>query len=520
MTDFLLPPDLAIAKSTPSLAANTAAFSSPTVGSTRTVERLGDAYRFSIDMTTVRDDAATGYQRGRLQAILSRLRGQANRLYLTPPGAKIRGAFPTSELFSNGTFGNGTTGITGGSTGAAPTLSVADRVLRVKSTDGTSANWFVSQTIVGVSNAPYVARAFFLGGSVSSALLQARLDNAAGANLGNLVQSGLSSLARVHDSANIIVYAWYSTTGLIAGALIDNAPNLALNSDSPGNGTGWSLNAATAAAFGTAPDGVNGSWGLTETTATSAHYFSQSYTVVSTANTDYSASFLIRAGLRSWAWVQISEATGGTTILAFINLGTGAIGSTPSTGTNWANLRMTVQSYGNGWYRLTLTARKTNAATSLIAYVGAATADNTPSYAGSTSSTALQLWRHTFNQSSFPVRPDTVTTSAASVGTSQSSTTQYIKGLPASTSGLLLEGDWIECNGQLNQIVGSLDSDAQGCGYAQLARPFRNAPADGAPFIVNNPMGKFMLASNSQSWVDTPGVFTDASIDLVEDISF
>jgi len=37
---------------------------------------------------------------------------------------------------------------------------------------------------------------------------------------------------------------------------------------------------------------------------------------------------------------------------------------------------------------------------------------------------------------------------------------------------------------------------------------------------VNNPMGKFMVNSNSTSWNEQPGALSDATVEFVEDISF
>lgn len=104
-------------------------------------------------------------------------------------------------------------------------------------------------------------------------------------------------------------------------------------------------------------------------------------------------------------------------------------------------------------------------------------------------------------------------------GAGQTGNAINVKGLPPSTTGILLVGDWIECSGQLNMITAPLSSNSSGLGYLQLQRPFTNAPGDNAPVIVNRPMGRFLLADEDVGWSSRPGVLSDFSISFVEDIT-
>jgi hypothetical protein len=534
--DFILPPDLRLAKATISLDANTAPFSSPTVGSTRTAERLGDRLRVNFDFTAHRDDTATARQRGRMQAFLSKLRGQASRVWMSPPGAKLRGSFPTSELIGNNTFAAGTSGWTNFTSGGV--LSVSDRTGRVTIVDANQN--FMGVTVFPTSGqyAPVVCRALANVGrcytGTQGIFLQnqdATNGNAAAvaptsAGLLSAVNAGYSAATKfilyvtVPAAASWIAGDYFdiSYTSASQCALVDNAQNLLLNSDTPGTGTGWSVAAATAASNSSgSPDSTVSAYNLSETTANTNHYVFQA-AAVTAAVQDCSFSVFLVAINRNWAWMYMREASGSTDAIAYFNISTGAVGVT-SAGTNWTNVRATIQPYGSNWYKATITARKTNGATSITCYLGSATANGTNVFAGVTTPVAMLTWRAAFAAVSSPFQ-GAKTTSAAVAPVAQTGAGLNLRGLPVSTSGLLLPGDWVESNGQLNQVTNSLDSDASGTGYVQLARPFRNSPADGAAFIVNNPLGKFMVNANTTAWNEQPGGLSDATLEFVEDIAF
>lgn len=101
-------------------------------------------------------------------------------------------------------------------------------------------------------------------------------------------------------------------------------------------------------------------------------------------------------------------------------------------------------------------------------------------------------------------------------GAAQTGATIKLKTLPASTNGLLLTGDMVQIGTELHTLAAQLDSDGSGNGYVLLERPIRNSPADGDPVIVTNPLGRFILKSNENSWTDTPGIFSNFDITLEE----
>jgi len=65
------------------------------------------------------------------------------------------------------------------------------------------------------------------------------------------------------------------------------------------------------------------------------------------------------------------------------------------------------------------------------------------------------------------------------------------------------------------QVTASLDSDAAGRGVLQIHRRPTTAIADNTPIIVNNPFGRFRLASDPRI-VERFGVYTDVDLQLIE----
>jgi len=322
-----------------------------------------------------------------------------------------------------------------------------------------------------------------------------------------------------------------STTGFTAGAyltiayaslsrcaLVDNGPNALLRSDEFDNASWTKTNCTAGSNTLTAPDGTATGDTLVEDSTTSAHTFSQAVTVSATTSLEYSFSVALRQNIRSWAAIELVEGTGATTAAAFVNLGAGTLGTVSASG-NWANARAFVRSLGNSWYQVTIVARKTNAATAVTARIYSATADTAASYLGD-GSAAIGVWRATLAQSSVPTRLRQTTT-AANTGTAQTGGGLFLKGLPASTNGLLLPGDPAEViTGTSTHLVrtrASLDSDASGLGCFEFEAPIRVSPSDNAAVIIQNPLCRMMLDSPNVEWSEHSGGFSDVEFTAVED---
>jgi hypothetical protein len=532
--ELMIPPWARVSSGRFDFLSNTVAFPSTFTGAIRSTDRLGDrvGVNFSTQNASHRETAPT---RALLSAIRASMRGQSARIWFTDPGYQRRGSFPATELLSNNTFANGTTGFNVGGSPVA-SLSVADRVLRVNRTGGGGNNPQVDPASLPttVQYAPYALRGFFSGlrGNPTLAAYHhdgtIEVENILPAGTGGYVCA--AQVVRATAPAQLALYD-RATSGGIAGdyfdvswmsyarcTLVDNGQNLLLRSDEFDNAA-WTKINCTITTGDTAPDGSTAGDSLVENGAAGQHFVIQTpAAAVSSSALDYCICVALRANGRSWAVIGLSEATGGTSVFDYFNLSNGAIGAFGATGANWSNRRSFTVFLGNGWYLCCVVARKTNAATSLSAFVNAATADGTSNYTGTNGLSAIRMWRATQAQSSVPTRL-VLTTSAASTGTSQTGPGYYTKGWPASTNGLLLTDDWVQIGRQPNKVVAPVNSDAAGLAYLQLAYPLRTAPSDNAPVIIHEPFGRFVSADNQGGYDFRPGVFTDHEFQLIEDLA-
>jgi hypothetical protein len=110
-------------------------------------------------------------------------------------------------------------------------------------------------------------------------------------------------------------------------------------------------------------------------------------------------------------------------------------------------------------------------------------------------------------------------------GASQTGNALNVKNLPTSSTspivgveGLLLAGDTIQVGDQYLMVTAAVNSSAAGTGYIEFSPSLRESPADSAPVIIHQPMGKFMFAGNSAGWTSRPGVFSDATLEFDEDL--
>lgn len=319
------------------------------------------------------------------------------------------------------------------------------------------------------------------------------LSDSAGSLAGDYVQAPFTSFARC--------------------ALTDSGGNLFTQSKAIDHADWTRANLTAVTANATAgPDNASDADLVVPNASVASHYVTQSKTISSSA-TEMLVDGYFKAGGYNFVRLQMRESTGSTDLNQVFNLGTGALGATANTGANWGNRRAVIRDIGNGWYYCALIGRKTSAGITCDAYIVVESVDGLANYAGNTTS-GVYYSNLTMTPSSSFARPVTTTTAAVAAST-QNGLALYLKGLPASTAGLLLAGDWVEIDGQLKMVTASLDSDAAGLGYLQFAPPLRRAVADNTPVIVTKPMGRF-IATDSLGWDNEPGVFSHAAIELEE----
>ena len=466
--------------------------------------------------------------RGALQSHLAAMRGATNRVWAWDHSNRIRGSFPSTELFSNNTFLSGTTSWSA----QQSTISVADRVMRVtvakNIASGASAFYSTANPTV-TQYVPYVLRGF-LGSRSKTGLSAGTYTNGttnystdASGLITQLVIPTTTSLGStyptVYDTGESVTLTgdWIECpfASLSRCALVDNGQNYLLQSDD--FTTTWA-NVRTTDSGNADTDPLGSSTAdriIEDASASTTHYIEQTGLTVSSAAAEFCFAVALKAGTRTWAQIVLIEDTGSTGVSTYVNLSTGALGTLGS-GANFANPRAFSRDLGDGWYYVAIVGSKTNAATALRARILLATADATNSYTGDGSS-YIRAWRGTVSQSSVPTRLVQTTTTAIASGTSQALTGGlYTKGWPVSTNGLLLPGDQVQIGNQLLIVTSAVNSDAAGLAFLQTAPALRSAPADNTPIIINQPMGKFFLEADSLGWSNKPGIVSDTEVILSE----
>lgn len=204
-----------------------------------------------------------------------------------------------------------------------------------------------------------------------------------------LVQTAGNNVARFdHDPVTL------ASMGLL---IEESRTNQSLYSGAIVNDVGWFQTNTTFATSGTGPDG-NTAYVITETTANSNHLLGNWGSTGNSAGTSiingttYTGSIFIKKITGSVDWIQLTlNGVGfGTSQYAHFNIGNGTVG-------NFAGLASgtvpRIESYGNGWYRCSMSA--TAITTTTVSNVAIGFTNNTngttrlPSYTGSTSNQVL-----------------------------------------------------------------------------------------------------------------------------------
>lgn len=498
-------------------------------GATQTISRPGNRWACRLTWTNLRNA-----DRHKLMAFVASLAGRANRAWIVDVSANRRGTMSAPELFTNADFSNGTTGWTPSN---ATLTNMGGAIRLTATTSGINVQFY--QAAVVTTLIPYALRSFLRDGSRTAGLSIGRFisNGVDGADNDYGTARGLGTKVAVptagSDGKYPIVFA--SSSGFTAGdfadvlytslarcLLVDNGPNGLTYSKDFSNAAWTKVGCSCGNSGNAAPDGLTDVQYLLEDTSTGPHYVVQATgTTVSSDATDCAYSVSIKAGLRGWVLLQIQETTGSTNASCYFNSTTGAIG-TIVTGANWSNVRAFSVAQGNGYFRFSIVARKTNAATGIKGNHAAATADNVSSYTGSSASNALYHWGASIAASSVPIRL-TQTTSAAAAAAAQTGSALYVKGGPASMAGALAAGDMVEVitgsTTQMLRLTADLDFDAAGLGYMQFEHALRVSPADNAAIIVEKPAVKMMLNEDAAGWPTRPGMFSDFSLEFVEAIT-
>ena len=105
-------------------------------------------------------------------------------------------------------------------------------------------------------------------------------------------------------------------------------------------------------------------------------------------------------------------------------------------------------------------------------------------------------------------------------GASQTGNELAIDGLPASATGYLKAGDYIQLGSgstaRLYKVLEDVDTNASGEATLNLWPDLRSSPADDAAVVVSNAKGLFRMATNDATWTINNAGFYSISFAAVE----
>ena len=329
------------------------------------------------------------------------------------------------------------------------------------------------------------------------------------------------------STTDVLAIQDVESTGLLTGdylripyasytrcALVDNAPNNLLQSASIDSAS-WTKTGLKAVSANTqiAPDLTTTAEVIGEDSSTGQHCIFQTGTRSSAAqDLEAHGVFGRLSGTRN-VRLYIGSDGSNYAYCTFTLSGSGSAAAPVLNGTA-TNARAFIQSLGNGFYYVSVVAYCA-ASTSVFVEADIVNGAGAVSYTGDNASSLIATLVGGC-VSGVPVRTSVNTSSAVSSGTTQSGSGLYTKGWPASTSGLLLTGDYFEINGELKQLTAPVSSDAAGLAYMQFRPSLAGAPADNDPIIVYEPFGRFIYPQGTREIENLFGVYSDCEMNLEE----
>jgi len=240
----------------------------------------------------------------------------------------------------------------------------------------------------------------------------------------------------------------------------------------------WTKNVCTiATTTNIAPDGTQTANTLTATAGAGYHYIYRNTAItISGSNT---CTFYVKQGTATWIWFSVRDNS-----FNYFNVSTGAFGTTPDT--------CSVQSVGNGWYRITTTKTETSGTTS----IGIAGSNGGASYTATGYETVFiwgaQLEAGAFATSYIPTVASQVTRSAdvaSMTGTNFSSWYNNAEGTIYSEATLSTSGRYFSFD---NGATGTNQFEASQSGstvnlfvFTNSAIQMNTTPVANAPFTAN-----------------------------------
>jgi hypothetical protein len=171
-------------------------------------------------------------------------------------------------------------------------------------------------------------------------------------------------------------------TRINSAGLVEVCPwNLITYSEEFNNGGKTLVYATIGADVTTAPNGTTTADSLIEDNSNNLHAVYNFGALTYVAGI-YSLSCYVKKGTRDWVRVQLYDGTNNPSVYANVNTGV--------LGTIGGGATATIESIGNGWYRISISATMLSATGGWAIY--SATSDGGTTYTGTNGATALYLW--------------------------------------------------------------------------------------------------------------------------------
>lgn len=516
MTEIVIPPDIVPSEESIDLIDDATAVFRPIFGSglVQRVQQAAPRFRVTQKWRGLRAE-----DRARMLAVCAALKGKYHTVRATIAYA-ARGALAPAEVLSNADFASGTTGW---GTGSETNLSVEDQVLLATRSAQSMSQPMVttSSSVTVTAGVPYCGRAgvgrghgidgtkgLYLGATTSyeygratteefelmevsgvpyttSAYLTFADEEQTDSQAGDFVGLSVMSLARclrVDRRSNQLLYSNAFTNGAwTSGGL---TPSDTTIEDPEGNSTADTLN---------------------EGTSTGTHYIVQTC-AKSAANEQWTGVVYAKANTCSTLRVVIGD-NGANYAAVTYNISTGAVVTAAAAAGTVTYARASIVDMGNGWYRISLTALIPSSITSTNRLAIYMTSGSSTSYTGT--SRTCYVWRAGYDNNALPFQPEG-TTSAVVTG-SAIVDQMLIAGGPASTSGILLPGDFFTVDGQLQMVETPASTDASGCARVSFTPGFAATPAKFSAMQIYRPMPRMILADNPK-WTNQYGVYADLEL--------
>lgn len=537
MSDVILPPWVPIAsfgrRYIDSTGVSVGEYSGLKVTAGKGGDRLGAAIEFTPQGYS---SVGTALNARTVQQFLMRMRGRQNRAYIADPSRRRAGTFPTGELLSNNTFGNGLTDWVS-SNPANLTLTVSDRAMRATRLSTLNDHTIRPTGVTTVPYAPYAFRVFCMQGlgaidfklragtlSGGNDIVQELTDNTTqqlhtltmitpvGTTYPNIVD-GVTGGRSSHD------YMEFPYTSFSRCLLVDVGVNALAQANNLDHSS-WAKENSTAVDSGALAPNTAGNQvsQLTEDLTSAVHGVTQLVTGLQPVAHDVCFAVAVKAGTRSFVQLIVSK-DAPNHFFACFDLATGAIGETGQVG-SFTQMRTPVAAdLGNGWWYLAIIARKTDAtATQLTAFIriGTSNVASGGNYAGNGTG-HIFTWQATLAPSGVPVRLCGNTTPTS--GGSPTGSSMIVKGAPANGADLLLPGDQFEVittrGSELKIVTAPVMSNGAGIANIRFEPPLRGLCVSDAPVIVHEPFGYYMVPEQGLEWARDPGVIR-ASLQVEE----